>query len=233
MSAYPKAPVSILQNPPNIVVGQTRRIVRIVAVANKPVGNRVETIQATFKCAHPQRAHVILKDADHYVVAQTGRIVGTILITHELFGGDVHNVQARARAHPQMAAAVCNNGVDAVVAQRCSVVRIVPVAGKNTGLGIKSVQATASRAGPHCVVLTNPHSAHSIAGNRRGIVGVVTEGFKTVFAPNPAHQTTALGRQPQILMAVLGDAPDKIALQRVGVRAVLRVVLKIVAVESV
>ena len=119
----------------------------------------------------------------------------------------IEQVETRVRTHPQPAAGVHVQDVDAVVTERARVVWILAEVCEFAGRDVQSIESRIARADPERTVRSEAQRADITAGD-------IGASHEPVQSPVPLHETFPVSRDPEISLSVFVDCPHEIAGKR-------------------
>src|SRR5580693_6232060 len=98
-SGHPKRSLLVFPCRFDLVAAQTKGVVRIVTIADRPSGRRIERVEAAAGC-QPQRTHMVLADVG-YGTCFALRIPGIDAIVSKCLGNWVEFIEELSASDPQ------------------------------------------------------------------------------------------------------------------------------------
>jgi hypothetical protein len=168
----PQHAAAVLGERQDVVVGQARRVRRVLLVVRERPTAPVQQVETPAR-AHPHPSVRVLQERAHLVVREARGDVRVVAQALESAGRGIKAVQPGSRgAHPQRAALVLEDGTHAAFAEARRVLGVGPEVREPTGL--PAVEATLG-AHPQAVLAVEVQDVDPVVGEARGLGDVVGE----------------------------------------------------------
>ena len=209
LGTQPQFARAVLHDREDLVESCSAGVLPAMPVGDECVRPRVLAEHPAADGRHPQSPQMILIQVVDVRVREFSREAPDRDPFEAVAFGD-HAVQSDLRSDPQRPFAVVEQGVDAVVAERRRVGRVVAVMFEGRGRAVEAIESTAVGSEPQVAVAVLVDRPHDVVGKRLGVGGLVLEPDGRVAV---VHHETFAGSDPHESALILVDRRDAVEVE--------------------